>query len=147
MRDFFKVARHYFTEESTQEMLDRWQHMMCPHDRSICQVTKYYMLFLPTTSKIPPDKSWKQWVPDLNMFWKTWSNSPNWEVDILKLFARLSIHQVGGFIKKNIKKYFVFLVEGVGGVERHGAIICLGCIFGVLEVTTLEISKTRCITE
>jgi len=90
-----KVARHYFSEESTQEMLDRWRHMMCPHDRSICQVTKYYMLFLPTTSKIPPDKSWKQWVPDLNMFWKTWSNSPNWEVDILKLFARLSIHQAG----------------------------------------------------
>jgi hypothetical protein len=28
------------------------------------------------------------------MFWSTWSNSPAWEVDLLKLYNRLAFHQV-----------------------------------------------------
>ena len=62
--------------------------------RSICSAVKYFSLFLPTSRGIPPDKSWKIWLPELNMFWSTWGNSPNWEVDILKLYARLAVHQV-----------------------------------------------------
>ena len=70
-----------------------WVHTyLC--SRSICSAVKYFSLFLPTSRGIPPDKSWKIWLPELNMFWSTWGNSPNWEVDILKLYARLAVHQV-----------------------------------------------------
>jgi len=95
LKSIIKFSRGYFSEESTQEMLDRWRHLMCPHDRSICAAVKYFSLFLPTTRGIPPDKSWKIWLPEFTMFWSTWGNSPNWEVDLLKLFSRLAVHQVG----------------------------------------------------
>jgi hypothetical protein len=55
---------------------------------------KYFSLFLPTSRDIPPEKSWKLWLPEFNMFWSTWSNSPAWEVDLLKLYNRLAFHQV-----------------------------------------------------
>jgi len=90
-----KWCRNYWSEEATQEMLDRWRPMLCPHDRSMAIATKYLSLFLPTTKDIPPEKTWKLWLPELTMFWNTWGNSPNWEVDLMKLYSRLALHQVG----------------------------------------------------
>ena len=67
-------------------------HVWC--FRSICAAVKYFSLFLPTTRGILPEKSWRIWLPEFTMFWNTWGNSPNWEVDLFKLYSRLAVHQV-----------------------------------------------------
>jgi len=90
-----KWCRNYWSEDATGEMLDKWRPMLCPHDRSMALATKYLSLFLPTTKDIPVEKTWKLWLPELTMFWNTWGNSPNWEVDLMKLYSRLALHQVG----------------------------------------------------
>ena len=95
LRQVIKVCRGYFSDESTQEMLTLWKPMLCPADRSMATATKYFMLFLPTTKDIPAEKSWMLWRDMLQSFWRTWGNSPGWEVDILKLYTRLATHRIG----------------------------------------------------
>ena len=43
------------------------------------------------------------------MFWATWGNSPSWEVDILKLYSRLAVHQVN---KNTISAAFLIEYNG-----------------------------------
>jgi len=44
----------YFSEDSTQEMLDEWRPLMCPYDVTFSKAMFYFSLFLPTT--LSPDK-------------------------------------------------------------------------------------------
>ena len=44
----------YFSEESTQEMLDEWRPLMCPYDVTFGKAMFLFSLFLPTT--LPPEK-------------------------------------------------------------------------------------------
>jgi proteasome activator subunit 4 len=114
-----KVSRGYFTDSSTAEMLAEWSHMLCPADRAMATAVRYLSLFLPTTKDIPPELSWRLWLPLLSSFWQTWGNSPVWEVpmfgglmllhyfttdgsllspvqvDLLRLYSRLAFHRVG----------------------------------------------------
>ena len=93
LRQVIEVCREYFSDESTEEMLTLWKPLLCPADRSMATATKYFQLFLPTTKDIPAEKSWKLWRDMLQSFWRTWGNSPGWEVDILKLYTRLATHR------------------------------------------------------
>jgi len=95
IKSLIKVCRGYFSVSSTKEMLAKWRHMLCPADRCMTNVTKYFSLFLPTTKDIPPEDSWKLWLPLFHSFWQTWGNSPPWEVDLLRLYSRLAFHRVG----------------------------------------------------
>lgn len=49
-----RVSRVYFSEESTQEMLDEWRPLMCPYDVTFGKAMFFFSLFLPTT--LPPEK-------------------------------------------------------------------------------------------
>ena len=44
----------YFSEDSTQEMLDEWRPLMCPYDVTFGKAMFYFSLFLPTT--LSPEK-------------------------------------------------------------------------------------------
>jgi len=90
-----KVSRGYFSDSSTKEMLGRWAHMLCPNDRSMATAVRYCSLFLPTTKDIPAAASYNLWLPLFTSFWRTWGNSPVWEVDLLRLYSRLAFHRVG----------------------------------------------------
>lgn len=39
----------YFSEDSTQEMMDEWLPFMCPYDVTFAKAMLYFSLFLPTT--------------------------------------------------------------------------------------------------
>ena len=58
----------------------------------------YFSLFLTTTKEIPAENSWKLWLPLFSDFWRTWGNSPAWEVDLLKLYSRLAFHRASEVI-------------------------------------------------
>ena len=79
------VCRGYFTDSSTSEMLSRESYLLCPADRSMSTVTRYFSLFLPTTKDIPSTQSWELWLPLFQSYWQTWGNFPAWEVDLLRL--------------------------------------------------------------
>ena len=56
---------------------------------------KYFSLFLPTTSTIPPEKGWKLWFQEFFTLWSSFSNSPSWETELFTLFTRLAFHNTG----------------------------------------------------
>jgi len=95
IKSVIKVCRGYFSDSSTEEMLTRWKHLLCPADRSMSMATRYFSLFLPTTKDISPSLSWELWLPLFQSYWQTWGNSPAWEVDLLRLYSRLATHRVG----------------------------------------------------
>ncbi|CAH3144364.1 unnamed protein product [Porites evermanni] len=91
-----RVSRVYFSEESTQEMLDEWRPLMCPYDVTFGKAMFYFSLFLPTT--LPPekhDKGFKMWFHELLGIWQSCTNSARWEESCLKLFARLAKDNIG----------------------------------------------------
>lgn len=44
----------YFSDESTQEMLEEWRPLLCPFDVTVIRGLTYYEFFLP--SLLPPEK-------------------------------------------------------------------------------------------
>ncbi|XP_044171551.1 proteasome activator complex subunit 4-like [Acropora millepora] len=91
-----RVSRVYFSEESTQEMLDEWRPLMCPYDVTFGKAMFFFSLFLPTT--LPPekhDKSIKLWFDELLGIWQSCTNSARWEENCLKLFSRLARDNIG----------------------------------------------------
>ncbi|XP_068688324.1 proteasome activator complex subunit 4-like isoform X1 [Montipora foliosa] len=91
-----RVSRVYFSEESTQEMLDEWRPLLCPYDITFGKAMFYFSLFLPTT--LPPerhDKGFKLWFDELLGIWQSCTNNARWEEDCLKLFSRLAKDNIG----------------------------------------------------
>lgn len=90
------MSRVYFSEDSTQEMLDEWRPLLCPFDVKFAKAMFYFSLFLPTT--LPPekyDKGYKLWFEELLGIWQACTGGSRWEEDCLKLFARLAKDNVG----------------------------------------------------
>ena len=56
---------------------------------------KYLSLFLPTTTKIPKEKSWKLWFEEFMTLWQAFSNAPSWEEDMFELYSRLAFDNIG----------------------------------------------------
>ncbi|PFX25218.1 Proteasome activator complex subunit 4A [Stylophora pistillata] len=48
------MSRVYFSDDSTQEMLDEWRPLLCPFDVKFAKAMFYFSLFLPTT--LPSEK-------------------------------------------------------------------------------------------
>ena len=64
IKSLIQYSRSYFSNEATQQMLDRWRPMFCPLDRAFFTAFRYLSLFLPTTQKIPPDHGYKLWFDE-----------------------------------------------------------------------------------
>ncbi len=46
---------------------------------------RYFSLFLPTTSSLPPEKTYKLWFDEFMNYWETFSNAPAWEVELFQV--------------------------------------------------------------
>ncbi|XP_013404552.1 proteasome activator complex subunit 4 [Lingula anatina] len=96
IKSVVRMARPYFSVESTQEMLEEWRPLMCPFDTTMGKAMKYFELFLPTM--LPPehhDKGFRLWFEEFMNLYDSAHNSPSWEANLVVLFARLAIHNTG----------------------------------------------------
>ncbi|XP_033120997.1 proteasome activator complex subunit 4-like [Anneissia japonica] len=98
LKNVVQSARVYFSDESTQEMLDEWRPLMCPFDYTMEVAITYFVLFLPTT--LPPDKhqlGFKLWLDEFLQIWDSYHNSPQWEgVSIMTdRFSRVADDNIG----------------------------------------------------
>ncbi|XP_031565856.1 proteasome activator complex subunit 4-like [Actinia tenebrosa] len=97
MKSVVRLARVYFSVESTQEMLDEWKPLLCPYDVAFGKAIFYFSLFLPTT--LPPsqyDQGFRLWFEEFMGIWITFQDPGRaWEEDFLKLLARLSKENIG----------------------------------------------------
>jgi len=92
-----KVARSYFSLESTKEMLLEWRPLLCPFDATKAHASYYFSHFLPTT--ITPEhheKGFKLWFEELFDYWlHCTKNIPSVCEDYAKLFMRLAECNIG----------------------------------------------------
>jgi proteasome activator subunit 4 len=96
IKNLIRSSRPYFSNESTQEMLDEWRPLLCPYDTIIIKVTAYLELFLPTL--LPPEQhqnGFKLWFEELMNLWQSSQNTPSWEQNLISLFARLANDTIG----------------------------------------------------
>ncbi|XP_065305913.2 proteasome activator complex subunit 4A-like [Dermacentor albipictus] len=96
IKQLVRFCRTYFTVESTQEMLDEWEPLMCPFDVTMHKAMAYFELFLPTM--LPPeqhDRGFKLWFDKFIGLWENSHNSPVWENNLVWLFARLAQNNIG----------------------------------------------------
>ncbi|KAH8027892.1 hypothetical protein HPB51_011122 [Rhipicephalus microplus] len=96
IKQLIRYCRTYFTVESTQEMLDEWEPLMCPFDVTMHKAMAYFELFLPTL--LPPeqhDQGFKLWFDKFIGLWENSHNSPVWENNLVWLFARLAQNNIG----------------------------------------------------
>ncbi|CAN7938235.1 unnamed protein product [Ixodes hexagonus] len=96
LKQLVRCCRTYFSEASTQEMLDEWVPLMCPFDVTMHKAMAYLELFLPTV--LPPEqhhKGFKLWFDKFIELWQNSHNSPIWENNLVWLFARLAQNNVG----------------------------------------------------
>ncbi|KAK8767206.1 hypothetical protein V5799_006012 [Amblyomma americanum] len=96
LKQLVRCCRTYFTVESTQEMMDEWEPLMCPFDVTMHKAMAYFELFLPTM--LPPeqhDRGFRLWFDKFIGLWENSHNSPVWENNLVWLFARLAQNNVG----------------------------------------------------
>ena len=115
IKSLIKYSRSYFSTESTKEMLDKWRPMFCPFDRAFFTAFKYLSLFLPTSQNIPAEHGYKLWFDEFFRIWRTFGNGPTWEVDMLNLWSRLALQNVGRIDwKDHVEPLFTRIMSGFG---------------------------------
>lgn len=96
LKQLIRCCRTYFSEASTQEMLDEWLPLMCPFDVTMHKAVAYLELFLPTM--LPPEqhhRGFRLWFDKFIELWHNSHNSPVWENNLVWLFARLAQNNIG----------------------------------------------------
>ncbi|KAL8607379.1 hypothetical protein ACOMHN_024404 [Nucella lapillus] len=96
VKSLVRKCRTYFSDESTQEMLEEWRPLLCPFDVTVIQGLSYFELFLPTS--LPPEKhhmGFKLWLQELQDMWYSFRNCPTWESSLVSLFSRLANDTIG----------------------------------------------------
>ena len=96
LRSLIRCCRTYFPEGSTREMLDEWRPLMCPFDVTMGKAISYFEMFLPTFDCYDKrETTYLLWFDEFMSFWKTCSNGPPWEANMISLYARLAEHNIG----------------------------------------------------
>ncbi|XP_069787517.1 proteasome activator complex subunit 4-like isoform X1 [Narcine bancroftii] len=96
LKTVVKCCRPYFPDEATAEMLDEWQPLMCPFDVTMQKAISYFEMFLPTS--LPPHlhhKGFRLWFDEFMGLYITVQNLPQWEGNLVNLFARLATDNIG----------------------------------------------------
>ncbi|XP_035696564.1 proteasome activator complex subunit 4-like isoform X3 [Branchiostoma floridae] len=96
IKNVVRMCRVYFSVESSAEMLEEWRPLLCPFDVTTCKAMSYFEMFLPTT--LPPehhDKGFKLWLDELLKMWDNCHNCPSWEQNLVNLFARVALDNIG----------------------------------------------------
>eukprot|EP00069_Balaena_mysticetus_P019421 bmy_12136T0 len=77
-------------------MLEEWRPLMCPFDVTMQKAITYFEIFLPTS--LSPElhhKGFKLWFDELIGLWVSVQNLPQWEGQLVNLFARLATDNIG----------------------------------------------------
>jgi len=96
LKTLVKSCRPYFPADATAEMLEEWRPLMCPFDVTMQKAITYFEIFLPTS--LPPQlhhKGFKLWFDELIGLWVSVQNLPQWEGQLVNLFARLATDNIG----------------------------------------------------
>ncbi|GCB62155.1 hypothetical protein scyTo_0011429, partial [Scyliorhinus torazame] len=96
LKTLVKCCRPYFPSEATAEMLDEWKPQMCPFDVTMQKAISYFEMFLPTS--LPPHlhhKGFRLWFDEFIGLYVTVQNLPQWEGNLVNLFARLATDNIG----------------------------------------------------
>lgn len=96
LKTLVKSCRPYFPADATAEMLEEWRPLMCPFDVTMQKAISYFEIFLPTS--LPPElhhKGFKLWFDELIGLWVSVQNLPQWEGQLVNLFARLATDNIG----------------------------------------------------
>uniref|UniRef100_A0A2K6F2P3 Proteasome activator complex subunit 4 n=2 Tax=Propithecus coquereli TaxID=379532 RepID=A0A2K6F2P3_PROCO len=96
LKTLVKSCRPYFPADATAEMLEEWRPLMCPFDVTMQKAITYFEIFLPTS--LPPElhhKGFKLWFDELIGLWVSVQNLPQWEGQLVNLFARLATDNIG----------------------------------------------------
>lgn len=96
LKTLVKSCRPYFPADATAEMLEEWRPLMCPFDVTMQKAVSYFEIFLPTS--LPPElhhKGFKLWFDELIGLWVSVQNLPQWEGQLVNLFARLATDNIG----------------------------------------------------
>ncbi|XP_028331301.1 proteasome activator complex subunit 4B [Gouania willdenowi] len=96
LKALIKSCRLYFPVSSTNEMLAEWRPLLCVFDVSMQKAVSNMELFLPTIMR--PDEhrqGFLLWFEELMNLWMSVQNQPNWEGNLVNLFARLANDNIG----------------------------------------------------
>ncbi|VDP41341.1 unnamed protein product [Soboliphyme baturini] len=93
LESVIRLARLYFTDESTREILEELRPLMCPWDKSFGRALQCLCLFLPCS--VPPELGFKLWFDEIMYWWLHLQNTVSWDTNVVKLFARLSLYNIG----------------------------------------------------
>ncbi|XP_025720971.1 proteasome activator complex subunit 4-like [Callorhinus ursinus] len=96
LKTLVKSCRPYFPADATAEMLEEWRPLRCPFDVTMQKAITYFEIFLPTS--LPPElhhKGFKLWFDELIGLWVSVQNLPQWEGQLVNLFARLATDNIG----------------------------------------------------
>ncbi|XP_047137768.2 proteasome activator complex subunit 4A isoform X1 [Hydra vulgaris] len=121
-----KIARSYFSVESTVEMLLEWRPLMCVFDATKRDAAFYFSCFLPTWLPYEHhNKGFRLWFTEFLEYWfHCTHNHANVAESYMNLFARLTQSNVG-FIDWNpyLPKIFNQFLSGlnlpVTGAAHH----------------------------
>lgn len=98
MHDVLGACREYFPIEATQEILDLFWPMMCPHSDYVLQAMHYFELFLPTMSGAEnKDRTFMLWLPSMLDWYFAFDDEPPWEAELTSLLGRAASHTIGLF--------------------------------------------------
>ncbi|KAK7788859.1 hypothetical protein R5R35_013064 [Gryllus longicercus] len=91
-----QIARFYFEETATKEMLDEWKPMLCPFDyRTVSDTFQIMSYFLPVQFTSNREKEYTLWLDDFMTFWKICNNNFDWEHDLMELISILAKNNIG----------------------------------------------------
>lgn len=96
LEQMIRMARRYFSLNSTREILLELRPMMCPWDMSFVRAVCCLSLFLPTD--LPPEHhhlGYKLWIDELVYWWLHVQNCPPWEGKLVQLLSRLTYDNIG----------------------------------------------------
>ncbi|XP_062911944.1 proteasome activator complex subunit 4-like isoform X1 [Mobula hypostoma] len=96
LKTLVKCCRPYFPDDATAEMLDEWRPLMCPFDVTMQKAISYFEMFLPTS--LPPylhHKGFRLWFDEFMGLYVSVQNLPQWEGNLVNLFARLATENIG----------------------------------------------------
>lgn len=94
--NFVAYARMYFSNESTNEMLEEWRPLLCPFDVSINSAFERFNLFLPTMLyEFDREQGFGLWLSEFLDIWFLYNGRVSWESNLIALLARLASDTIG----------------------------------------------------
>lgn len=114
LKGLLRAARVYFPMSSTADILEEFRPYLCPYDKKMNRGLYYMEMLLPTVTAKPEEHEvgYHLWLEELMSIWDCNPHSPEWEQQVVLIFARLA-HDTIGLIDWSpwIPKIFTHLMK------------------------------------